>query len=730
MWNQVKSAWRWYVVAALPTMAILAVRSMGWLQPVEWTALDIYFQLRPTEAIDNRITVVGFDEKDIQVLKGDRLSDKLLAQLLVKIKKQKPRVIGLDLFRDVPVIEGYPQLAEVFRTTPNLIGIEKLIGDKYYPKTAPPPVLKQLNQVAAVDTVVDGDGVVRRALLFPDESTQNLGLATALIYLKKQGIKADSANGALSIKGAVFTPLQKNDGGYVRTDSDGYQIMLNFRNPSQSFTKVSITDVLSGKVSSNLLRDRIVLVGATAPSFNDRFATPYSWNLSTTPIEIPGVEIQAQIASSIISSALDNRPVIKTLNEPLELLWISCWTIGIVILASRWRRTSDTKNFAPNFFFKLMASSLVATVAVVGISYLAFLHGGWWIPVVPPFLALALSPLLIANYTYISKLNERGRSLEVIVTERTQELKLSNQQLEQSIVIVTERTQELKLSNQQLEQSMQQLKDAQQQLLIASKLASMGSLMASIGHEIRNPLNFVSMLAENDIDLTKQLKLEIEQEYEYLPIEIAEDFREMLTDIIVNNEDIKREAKRIYLIVQIMQSSKEYIDTPPQLTEINDLLSLVSRLVFYGILYKNKDFEVSLKTEYDNSIEPVNLRELDISRALINIINNACQAAYERSLVEPNLNPEVLVKTRNLVESNSIEIVIQDNGSGIPQNILDKIFDPFFTTKPQDKGTGVGLYFAHDLIVDKNGGQIKVDSKLGVYTTFTIILPKNVAEIV
>ena len=174
----------------------------------------------------------------------------------------------------MPVGEGYPQLVEVFKNTPDLIGIEKLIGDKYYPKTAPPPVLKQLNQVTAVDTVVDGDGVVRRALLFPDESTQNLGLATALIYLKKQGIKAVSVNGSLSLKGAVFTPLQKNDGGYVRTDNDGYQVLLNFRNPSKSFTRVSSTDVLSVKYS-NLLNDRIVFVGTTAPS-NDRFATPYS----------------------------------------------------------------------------------------------------------------------------------------------------------------------------------------------------------------------------------------------------------------------------------------------------------------------------------------------------------------------------------------------------------------------------------------------------------------------
>ena len=274
---------------------------------------------------------------------------------------------------------------------------------------------------------------------------------------------------------------------------------------------------------------------------------------------------------------------------------------------------------------------------------------------------------------------------------------------------------------------MQQLEDTQQQLLSASKLTSMGSLMASIGHEIKNALNFVSMLAENDINLIKQLKIKIEREYEYLPTEIAEDFREILIDITANNKDIKRQAGRIDLIVQIMASSKEYIDTPPQFTKINDLLSLASRLVFYGVLYEDKDFKVSLKTEYDDSIEQVNLRGLDISRALINIINNACQSVYEKSLAEPNLKPEVLIKTRNLAESNSIEIVIQDNGTGIPQNILDKIFAPFFTTKPQGRGTGVGLYFAVFLIVARNRGQIIVDSKLGIYTAFTIILPKNVA---
>lgn len=703
MWNQIKSAWRWYVVAALPTMAIVAMRSIGWLQPVEWTALDIYFQLRPPEAVDKRIVIVGFEEKDIQILKSaDPLSDELLAQLLTKIKQQKPRTIGLDFFRDVPVGAGYAKLAQVFRTTPNLIGIEKVVGDKYDPTIAPPPILKQRNQVAAVDTVVDGDGVVRRALLFPNDQRQTLGLALALSYLAKEGITPKTVNDCcMKIKDIIYRPLQENAGSYVRTDSDGYQILLNYRNPHQSFTKVSITDVLVGKNFNNLMRDRIVLIGRTASSLNDdRFSTPYSWNVNTTPIAIPGVELQAQIASQIVSSALDNRPVLNTLDEPSELLWIAIWTGIIIILGSIWQRNSDTKNFATKFFLKLMASSLTAAFVVVGISYLAFLEG-WWIPVVPPFLALTLSPFLIANYTYISKLNERGRRLEVIVGERTQELKVNNQQLEQSL---------------------QQLQESQQQIIILSKLASIGRLMASVAHEIRNPLNFISINAKNNVDLTNELKLEIEQEYEYLPIEIAKDFGETLTDLTVNTEDIKSQAKRIELILQLMQSSKEYIKTSPQLTNINDLLLLTTRLVPYSLQYEDHNFNISVKTDYDSSIEQVMLRELDISRALINILTNACQAAYQKSLIELDLTPEVLVKTRNLVENNFVEISIQDNGAGIPADILDKIFDPFFTTKAQ--GTGVGLYFAYDLIVHKNEGRIVVDSQLGIGTTFTIILPK------
>lgn len=704
MWNKVKSAWLWYIfIASFPTIAILTIRSLGWLQPLEWTALDIYFQLRPQEATNKRIIIVGFEEKDIQALKTDRLSDELLAQILTKIKQQKPRVIGLDFYRDVPVGKGYPELVKVFETTPNLIGIEKVTGDKYYPKIAPPPVLKKHGQVAAVDTIVDGDGVIRRALLFPDNESQNLGLTTAFAYLAEQGFIPKTVEGCcMKIKDTVYRPFAENDGSYVRADAGGYQMLLNYRNSSQGFTRVSITDILSGRLPSNLLRDRIVLFGVTAPSFNDRFATPYSWNLNDTPIEIPGVEIQAQIASFILSSALDGKPTIKTLDEFLEILWIVSWSGLIIILGGIWQRTTNSKNFANGFFLKLIVSSLVAAVTVVGISYLAFLQG-WWIPIIPPFLALVTSPLLIANYTYIVNINERERTLESKVAERTTQLKLNNQQLEQS---------------------MHQLKDAQQQMIIQSKLASLGTLMAGIAHEINNPLNFVCLFAKLDIDLTTKLQQEIEQEYEYLPVEIVENIQGILAQINETTTDIHSQAERIKLIIQSMMTPTSHVSLAPEPTDINNLVLSIVKVVTYSLIAKYEDFNVSIKTEHDHSIEQINLVTQDISRALINIIDNACQAAYKNTLGK-DISPEVIVSTKKLIESDSLEISIQDNGAGIPQSILDQIFDPFFTTKPPNEGTGLGLYFAHDLIVVRHGGQIKVDSQPGAYTKFTLILPSN-----
>ncbi len=270
---------------------------------------------------------------------------------------------------------------------------------------------------------------------------------------------------------------------------------------------------------------------------------------------------------------------------------------------------------------------------------------------------------------------------------------------------------------------MTQLKNVQQQLITQSKLASLGTLMAGIAHEINNPLNFVIWLADVVTKTVKELQLEIEQEYEYLPLEVIENLKEVISELTENSTDIKSQAKRIELTIQSMTFSTDHSNFSPQLININELVSSAIKIVSYSLQYKYDDFNISLITDYDDSIGQVNLVAQYVSRALINIIDNAYQAAYEKALVKQDLKPEVTIKTKNLVASDSVEITVQDNGVGIPQNILDKIFDPFFTTKPPNKGTGVGLYFAHDLIVTRHGGQIKVDSQPGAYTKFTVILP-------
>lgn len=693
-----KLAWGWCIVAALPTVVIVATRWLGWLQPLEWTALDLYFQLRPRESVDSRILIVGFEEKDIQTLKQSRMSDQVLAKLLTKIKQQNPRVIGLDIYRDIPEGDDYEELVKIFRTTPNLIGVETVIGDKFNSKISPSPILKHLNQVAAVDTVVDGDDVVRRALLYPKPTTQNLGLAVALIYLKAQGFtdKA-SVEGFMQIGNAVFKPLEKNAGSYIGSDvREGYQILLNFRGPAQSFPQVSVTDVLADRIPPDLMRDRIVLIGATAPSLKDLFSTPYSWNLNTTPINTSGVEIQANIASQVISSVLDNRPLISVLNEPVELLWIVSWSALIIILGWIWRRASDTKNFATNFFFRLTISSVLAAVAVVGISYLSFLLG-WWIPVVPPLLSLLCSPLLISNYTYIRKLNEREHTLEVKVEERTQDLRFKNQQL----------------------------KDAQNQIIAQERLAFLGTIMAGIAHELKQPLNLINNFAEITIILNNELQEEIEKQSQYLVVEVINSTSELLADIEGNVLKIKNQSQRASKIMDSMLSHTRQESFDAELTDINSLVSSTTGLVYYSLKTRFNSFKINIKANYDGTIEQINIVAQDISRALINIIDNACQSVYKKmKIVDEEFEPELLVETKNL--GNAVEIKIKDNGQGIPNDIRDEIFKPFFTTKPPEEGTGLGLYLAHDIIIGKHKGKIEVETQSGNYTEFTIILPKDI----
>ncbi|EKQ70611.1 putative transmembrane sensor domain protein [Leptolyngbyaceae cyanobacterium JSC-12] len=386
-----RQLWEWRGIwTTTPTVAglVILLRFSGALQPYEWMAYDHLIRSRPPEATDPRIVIVGINEDDLRRTRRWPLDDATLARLLRRINQQQPTAIALDLYRDFPVEPGHSDLVNVFKTTPNLIGIENRGGLKNVP-VSPPPVLKALDQVAANDIVQDGDGKVRRVILFIGEDSQEtLGLRLARLYLEKHNIlaEADPATNHLKFGQAVFPQFQANDGAYVGADDGEYQILLNYRGPAGSFHTVSMTDVLNGAIPVDLMRDRIVLIGPIATSIKDFFYTPYSGNSITTPETMAGVEIQANLASHILSSTLDGRTGIQGWADWQEILWIIGWaSIGTILAwiarAPRWAISGIT----------LLVVSLIAG------SYSALL-AGWWIPIVPATLALLTSAGIITSY--------------------------------------------------------------------------------------------------------------------------------------------------------------------------------------------------------------------------------------------------------------------------------------------------------------------------------------------
>jgi diguanylate cyclase (GGDEF)-like protein len=327
------------------------------------------------------------------------MSDGLLSQALKEIKSQKPKLIALDIYRNLPVEPGYRDLEKVFQSTPNLIGVEKAAGET----VAPPPTLKKLDRVALSDLVLDTDSKIRRSLISIRDNGNTklaLGVRLALEYLAAQGITLEKVEGKtqqLKLGKAIFVSFRGNDGGYVRADDGGYQILLNFRGRQDNFQTISITEVLNKKISPNLMRDRIVLIGSTAVSLNDLFYTPYSSKLTGYPQLMPGVVIHANITSQILSAALEGRPLIKTMPEWLQWLWIFLCSGVSAAVSYQLLRKNNFKNY-----FSSSVGVIVLNIVLVGgslflISYLAFLQG-WWLIVASPALAAIASAIFIGNY--------------------------------------------------------------------------------------------------------------------------------------------------------------------------------------------------------------------------------------------------------------------------------------------------------------------------------------------
>lgn len=276
----------------------------------------------------------------------------------------------------------------------------------------------------------------------------------------------------------------------------------------------------------------------------------------------------------------------------------------------------------------------------------------------------------------------------------------------------------------EIEKAYHQLKTTQSQLLHAEKMASLGELTAGIAHEIQNPLNFVNNFSEVNTELIAELKEQIDKGDMIEVKALAENINE-------NELKINHHGKRADAIVKGMLQHSRSSNNHKEMTDINALADEYLRLSYHGLRAKDKSFNAEYMLDQDPALPLVNVVPQDIGRVILNLINNAFYAVNTRRLnsVKPQniaapqngYTPTVTVTTKNL--SDKVEIHVKDNGNGIPKNVLEKVFQPFFTTKPAGEGTGLGLSLSYD-IVKAHGGLIKLDTKEGEGTEFTIVLPK------
>ncbi|HMK05821.1 MAG TPA: ATP-binding protein [Ferruginibacter sp.] len=269
-------------------------------------------------------------------------------------------------------------------------------------------------------------------------------------------------------------------------------------------------------------------------------------------------------------------------------------------------------------------------------------------------------------------------------------------------------------TNKVLEKTLTDLRSTQTQLIQSEKMASLGELTAGIAHEIQNPLNFVNNFSEVSSELVEEMNTELDKGD-------IDEAKAIASDVKQNLEKINHHGKRADAIVKGMLQHSRASSGQKEPTDINALTDEYLRLAYHGLRAKDKSFNATLKTDYDESIGNINIIPQDIGRVILNLITNAFYVVDEkkRSGIE-NYEPTVFVRTKKV--NGKVEVKVKDNGNGIPPKVLEKIFQPFFTTKPTGQGTGLGLSLSYD-IVKAHGGELKVETKEGEGSRFIIQLP-------
>ncbi len=373
------------------SLGVLVLRDNGAFKQIELLSYDTLMRSQLNEPSDRRIVIVEISEADIQRFRWP-FSDRLFAKLINQIASAKPAVIGIDKYLDLPVMDGRSELVEAIKNAGNVVNATFLATVEGRSNVEPAKDLEQISRHGYVNLSTDKGAVVRRSAIVADSGS--FAFEITQLYLQKLHNKqlAFNPDAIQFTAGKQIIPrLTANYGAYRKEDDSGYQVMIRYRSKPRAFQHIRASDVIDGKFAPEQFRDRAVLIGVTAESLKDSFATPV-----TADEEVMyGVEIHANIVSQLISATLDDRKFIQVWSNDLENLWIAVWAIIGGGLAT----------FIPNAFKNV---GLVATLAIsltIG-SYFAFAQA-LWLPIFPSLLGLISTNVLVMSYQLAIQQSER-----------------------------------------------------------------------------------------------------------------------------------------------------------------------------------------------------------------------------------------------------------------------------------------------------------------------------------